>query len=1648
MKSAKTNLKDNLKRIIASILLTLMIFVQVPWNAIAVNADEIEQSKELIVNLNEKSEENDKNKETNEIKENKLGGNTTENQNIESEENSKEDDELKATNAPEAKSNVSLNAPANAPVNAPVNAPAQTANSINDENQFKVNLRWAGISNTTYSWNANTQEKRVIKLTFYYQNEVTPKAYAPGELVVTIPGIGKLNRAETKKASDIAADKYGAQELKRDWSYKYDARTDTYTFYNNKDIEQGASFNGSFEMIYEFTARESVNDYTQNIQATLTDGNQTATSQTLTMEYTSKRDTFYINKTAISITSIDGLNRYVEEGKTARDYAWVRYTFRYNTQELNARGLTSRYLIDTLPEGCVIAANANVVKNSDGTVSYKIDESSVPENSYREYSIIAGYPEEYAGQTVDNTAYLYGKYYEENEDTLLAQSTVEVMLEKLTEVNTIGIIPNKYMNPEYIYNDTLDKDINFSASLYSTATAGSLNENEYTIAITDDLLEINAKDTQDETQTKLYTLKDNEYTFKTITVPGKNSFTNSNGYTISDGNYTVKLYALYAENVNTRALSEYTLVDERAWENSSYTQTLEGDVVAIRAEVSGLKEGINSFYISTTGTINIAESEYQDPTYIINYDFTDLLDSNGDSLLPALTQANYSQERIYNRDSNIYGKGVRRSNDTIRIIERTPTPGSYSATADIEKFTVDENVENFLTTLTHKANIYNRNASEIKTIEVHGVVAQDDLETLIETIKPQYTGLKFKQPVANDTNMDDYLMERATITKEGNDISIIFNFEDNPITSTSFSLGYTVDAKLKYDDYYESTNPSYSVTTYAYTPNGDLHPQLTATYNNKTMASANDSESILLALASHQELIKLVKTKYTGEFVQEDAVSPVNTEYTYRLKLRNGYNTLVETEFIDILEHAELTEVDGEYPYQTSEWFGTFKNVDVTYMESKGLTTEAYYANTSTPTDTDWTLMESYENGIWSTTNPVKAIKVKINGEIQENSIAHIDVNMLAPNDESLVDKKTYNTYTINCKAVDLYTGVYSTYMNNLPSNQVDVRLTKKEYNVTITKTDSVTGAKLPGVQFGIYDSEGTKIRTNITGILGDTIVKHLKEGTYTIKEEITPNGYSTINDYTLTIENGNYTVKCGNEIKAQGEATVENNIPKITFNIENERAKGKIIIHKVDEYKNSSQEEIPLANVEFDLYNQEGTVIDTQTTNAEGNATFENLDWGINYKVAEKTELQGYEQVLEEFVYLSRLDFDENTQEIVKTATIENKRKKGLVELTKQDELDGTKLEGAKYGLYAEEDIYDKDGNVLYEKDALIKEETTNEEGKVIFADLIWGEYYLKETETVYGYDLSEEKHLFTINAQTVDTLVEKTENEKRSRANLQLLKIDDKGTMLQGVEFTLYNADDDSEVLNDQDEPIVVSTNDVGQLNIEGIKWGNYYLKETKAIDGYEAINTKFSFTVSRETFQDNNKTVTQVLNQDTNDTTSIIRNTKKLGKVILTKYEAEANGTETDRILPDAEYELYQSNGTLIGTYITNEEGKIEVENLEWNSYYFLEKNAPAGFSTSDKKISFVINSKNASFVQQLSAYDKPESGELTINKTVKASELYSAHGNATFVFKIVGKDAEENERLTLYRTVTFSNEDIASADVNGNITKTINHISFSY
>lgn len=806
------------------------------------------------------------------------------------------------------------------------------------QEKFDIALRWIGLSSAEYKWDAEKSENKVIKLGFYYQNEVLAKDYNPGEIKVTIPGIGKLNRKNILKATNITADEYEDTEQKRDWSYKYDNSTDTYIFFNNKEIHKGESFNGSLELLWEFTSRECVNGYNQTLQAILNDGTNSKVSQEISLSFTSKKDTYKIQKSAKLISNSNGLSKFVEKSKSEKNYTWVQYTFTYNTNELNSRGLKNRYLLDTFPDDCIIAKDLNVIKNDDGTISYKFIEDSVPDTSYMSYSIIVGYPEEYIGKTIKNEVNIFGIYKDDTEEINLAKAEIDVKL---------------------------------------------------------------------------------------------------------DG-----------------------------------------------------------------------------------------------------------------------------------IIEQQEELEMYYARAEIEDFSVDREIENFETMQRHSIEINNKNISEIKKIEIYGLNEKEDLKTLIETLKFIYDNLKFKYVISDDTNLEGYLRERAIISKSNNEIKVVFDFTDNPIISKNFSIGYIVQSHLSYENYYDDADSEYRIFTYGFVESTSLNPQYVSNYDGRIMSYNSNSTNILQALDFYKQL-----------------------------------------------------------------------------------------------------------------------------------------------------------------------------------------------YSLEILKVDAENKSKLQGVQFAIYDDKGNKIRTNLIDILGDTSVNELKEGTYTIKEEIVPLGYIKEDDFTLIIENGKYTLKQGKIVLIDKQDVIsEGTIKKIKLNIENKRETGSILIYKIDEYLNNEKNEVPIKGIEFEIQDKDGNIMGVKTTDEFGYALFENLSWEKTYVIKEKDRMQGYEPATET-TYLSRLNKD-------KVVTIENIRKTGTVKLIREDEKDGTRLSGVKYGVYAENEIYNKDGEIEFEKDSLIKEEYTNEEGIVTFNKLTWGSYYIQEIKATENYSISNKKISFVVNSQNVDSEQELKVYDEPQSAKIKINK------------------------------------------------------------------------------------------------------------------------------------------------------------------------------------------------------------------------------------------------------------------------------------
>ncbi len=231
----------------------------------------------------------------------------------------------------------------------------------------------------------------------------------------------------------------------------------------------------------------------------------------------------------------------------------------------------------------------------------------------------------------------------------------------------------------------------------------------------------------------------------------------------------------------------------------------------------------------------------------------------------------------------------------------------------------------------------------------------------------------------------------------------------------------------------------------------------------------------------------------------------------------------------------------------------------------------------------------------------------------------------------------------------------YVSLQYNSTSN-LEVTNDLKRGNLKVIKIDKDNNEiKIPNVEFQLLDSNKKLIGTYITDKNGEINIEGLKIGNYILKE---------------TKENSNY-------YKLNEDTNIEVEWNKTTTTkIENEKLKGRIRVIKLDEDFN----EIKLANVKFEIINSENKVVETITTNSNGEATTSRLPIG-EYRIKEiSTGDDNY--ILNEQNKHVTIQKDKTTE-----ITVTNLHKKGNVTVFKVDK-DNNKitLGNVKFDLYSME--------------------------------------------------------------------------------------------------------------------------------------------------------------------------------------------------------------------------------------------------------------------------------------------------------------------------------------------------------------------------
>ncbi|WP_433947826.1 VaFE repeat-containing surface-anchored protein [Bacillus tropicus] len=269
----------------------------------------------------------------------------------------------------------------------------------------------------------------------------------------------------------------------------------------------------------------------------------------------------------------------------------------------------------------------------------------------------------------------------------------------------------------------------------------------------------------------------------------------------------------------------------------------------------------------------------------------------------------------------------------------------------------------------------------------------------------------------------------------------------------------------------------------------------------------------------------------------------------------------------------------------------------------------------------------------------------------------------------------------------------------------------------------------------------------------------------------------------------------------------------------------------------------------------------------------------------------------------------------------------------------------------------------------------TTGADGTAELNNLPIGTYTVKEIKAPTGYVLGDKPQ--TIEVKTGETGAVQIVNNK-AKGNIEIKKLSDSGKVLPNVEFTVFT-EDGKEVKK-------AVTNENGIANVEGLTFGKYYFLETKTPNGYIGNKTKYPFEI-----KEHNKTLTFT-----------VENTEVKGSVKLLKVDTE----DISKKLEGAVFELKDASGKVIGEYKTDKNGEINVKDLAYGKYSFVEKTSPNGYVLVKEPIVFEI--KEHGKIIELLAVNHLIKGDLEITK-VDVADGNNKLPNAEFtIYNGVGKE----------------------------------------
>lgn len=259
----------------------------------------------------------------------------------------------------------------------------------------------------------------------------------------------------------------------------------------------------------------------------------------------------------------------------------------------------------------------------------------------------------------------------------------------------------------------------------------------------------------------------------------------------------------------------------------------------------------------------------------------------------------------------------------------------------------------------------------------------------------------------------------------------------------------------------------------------------------------------------------------------------------------------------------------------------------------------------------------------------------------------------------------------------------------------------------------------------------------------------------------------------------------------------------------------------------------------------------------------------------------------------------------------IENKLLYGEIHGLKKDE-DGSGLAGALIGLFRAD-------CTEFTTEKAILTATSAEDGSFSFVRVPYGNWIVREIEAPTGFVLSEKTYPVTVDADgaVVEVEIENT----RIRGTVQLTKLDRDypDNKLTGAEFTVYRDSNGNKELDADDELVgTLTESGIGVYELSDLLYGCYFVKETKAPDGFYLDENAYYFEITED-----GTTVTVE-----NEAGKGFVNAPQIGSLKIIK-------TSSDGKVEGFSFRVTGPNG-YVGVFTTDKNGEIIIDDLRIGEY----------------------------------------------------------------------------------------------------------------